>query len=353
MELHPNNGLTNDQLIKYLELPEDTITALTTAEGSTFIAKANEFLSALYNKVVYSRVFRMDFTNPFKKYDGFPIKYGDTIENIFVEIPKGYKYNKNAENPFARVNPVVKALYASINYEMQYKNTIYDSLLRRACLSEYGFMNLIDTILGQLQKAVEIDEYFATIYSIARADNFADGIEELEKGANDTETGAIVTKKIVNTVSKFKLPMTANNKAHVLNATPANRIVIVMKYDLKNLIDLDYLTGLFNLSKVGNIPEIIEVDTFQVGKPGEDEQEQPITELVGDDIDFVIIDTEALDMHTALQDGGMIYNPEGKYTNHFYNLWKLINFKTFNNARAFKLVDAETETEGEGEGDGE
>ena len=337
MELHPNNGLTNGQLIKYLELPEDTITALSTAEGSEYIAKANEFLSALYNKVVYSRVFRMDFTNPFKKYDGFPVKYGDTIENIFVEIPKGYKYNKNAENPFSRVNPVVKALYASINYEMQYKNTIYDSLLRRACLSEYGFMNLIDTILGQLQKAVEIDEYFATIYSIARADNFADGIEELTRGANDTETGAIVTKKIVNTVSKFKLPMTANNKARVLNATPANRIVIVMKYDLKNLIDLDYLTGLFNLSKVGNIPEIIEVDTFQVGKPGENDT----TELVGDDIDFVIIDTEALDMHTALQDGGMIYNPEGKYTNHFYNLWKLINFKTFNNARAFKLVDGE------------
>ena len=337
MELHPNNGLTNDQLIKYLELPEDTITALSTAEGSEYIAKANEFLSALYNKVVYSRVFRMDFTNPFKKYDGFPVKYGDTIENIFVEIPKGYKYNKNAENPFSRVNPVVKALYSSINYEMQYKNTIYDSLLRRACLSEYGFMNLIDTILGQLQKAVEIDEYFATIYSIARADNFADGIEELTRGANDTETGAIVTKKIVNTVSKFKLPMTANNKARVLNATPANRIVIVMKYDLKNLIDLDYLTGLFNLSKVGNIPEIIEVDTFQVGKPGENDT----TELVGDDIDFVIIDTEALDMHTALQDGGMIYNPEGKYTNHFYNLWKLINFKTFNNARAFKLVDGE------------
>ena len=40
----------------------------------------------------------------------------------------------------------------------------------------------------------------------------------------------------------------------------------------------------------------------------------------------------------------MIYNPKGKYTNHFYNLWKLINFKTFNNARAFKLVPASEES---------
>lgn len=344
MENHPNMGLTNGQLIKYLELPEDIITSLSTAEGAEYQAKSNEFLNALFNKVVYSRVFNMDFTNPFKKYDGYPIKFGDTIENIFVEIPKGYKYDKDANDPFSRVNPVVKALYASINYEMQYETTIYDSLLRRACLSEYGFMNLIDTILANLQKAVEIDEYFATLFSIARAGNFANGIEEIEVGANDTETGAIVTKKIVNTVSQFKLPMTANNKAHVLNAAPASRLLVIMKYDLKNLINLDYLTGLFNLSKVGEMPEIIEVDSFQVGKPGEDEQEQPITTLVGDDIDFVVIDTEALDMHTCLQDGGMIYNPKGKYTNHFYNLWKLINFKTFNNARAFKLVPASEES---------
>ena len=349
MENHPNNGLTNAELIKYLELPEDIIDSLATAEGAEYQAKANEFLNALFNKVVYSRVFSADFTNPFKEYDGYPIKYGDTVENIFVEIPKGYKYNKDATDPFTRSNPVVKALYASINYEMQYETTIYDSLLRRACLSEYGFMNLIDTILAALQKAMNIDEYFATLFSIAREDNFAEGIEELEKGANDTETGAIVTKKIVNTVSKFKLPMTANNKAHVLNTSPESRLLIIMKYDLKNLINLDYLTGLFNLNKVGEMPKIIEVDTFQVAKPGDTEQGEEETVLVGDDIDFVIIDTQALDMHTALQDGGMIYNPKGKYTNHFYNLWKLINFRTFCNARAFKLVDANAASESDGD----
>lgn len=347
MEQHPNMGLTNGQLLDYMQLPADTLTALATAEGAEYTAKANEFLGALYNKVIYSRVFRMDFTNPFKKFDSYPIKFGDTVENIFVEIPRGYKYDKDATDPFTRSNPVVKALYASINYELQYETTIYDSLLRRACLSEYGMMNLIDTILGQLQKAIEMDEYFATIFSIARSGNFADGIEELTKGATDTETGAIVTKKIVNTVSQFKLPMTANNKANVLNACPQSRILIVMKYDLKNLINLDYLTGLFNLSKVGDMPEIIEVDSFQVTRPGDESQSENPNVLVGDDIDFVIIDTEALDMHTALQDGGMIYNPKGKYTNHYYNLWKLINFKTFNNARAFKLVDPET-AEGEG-----
>ena len=125
-------GVTNEQLVKLLGLPKSIITDLQTAQGSTFTAVANEFLSALYNKVLYQTVEAMEFTNPFKKYDGFPINYGDTIENVFVEVPSGYKFNPDATDPFAKAKPTVKALYATINYELQYETTVEDALLRRA-----------------------------------------------------------------------------------------------------------------------------------------------------------------------------------------------------------------------------
>lgn len=332
---YPNNGLTNSELIKYLELPEDIIDDLKTLQGNEFTAKANEFLTALYNKVVYSRVFAMDFTNPFRKYEGYPINYGDTIENIFVEVPKGYEYDKDATDPFGRVNPVVKAFYTSINMRMQYETTVYDVQLRQACLNQYGFMNLIDAILSALSKAVNIDEYFATITLLNNADLYKGGFTELEKGADDAQTAAKVCKEIVNTVSAFKHPMTANNKAGVMQVSPESRLIVIMKYGLKNSINMDYLTGLFNLDKVGEIPEIITVDGFQVAQ---DDGHEGL-ELVGDDIDFVVMDSDAFDMHTALRDGGMIYNPKGLYTNHFYNLWKIMSIKLFYNMKAFKLVD--------------
>ena len=345
MPSYPNQGLTNSELIKYLSLPEDIIDALATEQGATYTAKANEFLEALFNKVLYQTVTSADFSNPFKKYDGFPVNFGDTIENIFVEIPKGYKYDKDATDPFARANPAVKTLYASINYEMQYESTIYDSLLRRACLNEYGFMNLIDTILGALAKAVSIDEYFATIKMLANADLFAEGIEEVEKGATDSDTAAIVTKKIVDTVSAFQLPMTANNKAGVMTCCNPDKVLLVIKYGLLNSINLDFLTGVFNLSKVDLVKHIIPVDGFQIS------QWDSTTEkyvLEGEDsIDFMLLDTDAFDMHTALQDGGMIYNPKGKYTNHFMNLWKIVSFKYFYNARAFKLVEPSNSNDSE------
>lgn len=323
------NGLTNTELVSYLELDEDIITRLQNEQGDTWTATANEFLSALYNKVLYQTVADMDFTNPFKKYDSFPIKFGDTVENIFVEMPKGYTFNKNATDPFAKVVPSVKTLYASINYELQYETTVQDSLLRRACLSEYGFMNLIDTIVGALAKSMSLDEYSATITMLNNADIYAKGFETVTRGSTDSETASIITKKIVNTVSHMKLPEKGNNKLGVMQTSRPEDLLLIIKVDLLDSINLDYLEGVYNLSKVDLLKNIIPVGSFQV----EDEDGT----LKGTDIDFVVIDTKGFDNHVALQDGGMIYNPKGKYTNHFYNLWKVISFKYFYNARAFKL----------------
>lgn len=323
------NGLTNTELVSYLELDENIITRLQNEQGDTWTATANEFLGALYNKVLYQTVADMDFTNPFKKYDSFPIRFGDTVENIFVEMPKGYTFNKNATDPFAKVVPSVKTLYASINYELQYETTVQDSLLRRACLSEYGFMNLIDTIVGALAKSMSLDEYSATIAMLNNADIYAKGFETVTRGSTDSETASILTKKIVNTVSHMKLPEKGNNKLGVMQTSRPEDLLLIIKADLLDSINLDYLEGVYNLSKVDLLKNIIPVGSFQV----EDEDGT----LKGTDIDFVIIDTKGFDNHVALQDGGMIYNPKGKYTNHFYNLWKVISFKYFYNARAFKL----------------
>lgn len=329
-------AVTNEQLVKILDLPKSIITELQTAQGSQYEAVSNQFLDALYNKVLYQTVESMEFTNPFKKYDSFPINYGDTIENIFVELPSGYKFNPDATDPFSKAKPSVKALYATINYELQYETTIEDSLLRRSCINEYGFMNLIDTILGRLSMAMSLDEYSGTLCMLNNKNIFANGIEEVAKGATDTETASTITKTIVNTVSKFKLPLKTQNKMQVKTVSNSANILLIIKDTLLNSINLDYLAGVYNLSKVDLVNNIIAVDSFQTEQ--KDERTGALT-TVGDDIDFMILDTKGFDCHTALQDGGLIYNPKGKYTNHYYNLWKIVSFKYFYNARAFKLKD--------------
>ena len=334
--------LSNTTIVDALGLPRDILTRLATEQGSSFQATANEFLEAIVNKIVYQKVDKMEFTNPFKKFEGYPVKFGDTIENIFTELPTGYTFDKDATDPFTKHIPSVKALYAVINYEMQYCVTVQDSLLRRAVLSEYGLMNLINYILNTLGDRKSIDEYQATIYMLNNADIYADGFEELDvSGAStDTEKYKIVTQKIIDVVTDFALPSPDNNKLGVMNATKKTDVVLVIKQELLNHINVDFLAGVFNLEKVDLVNNIIGVRDFRVVKPGDataDPAEDPTA--VGEDLAFVVLDKRGFDIHPALEDSGMIYNPKGKYTNHFTNDWKIIAYKYYFNARAYKLKE--------------
>ena len=331
-------ALSNSEVIAAIGLPSDIATTLKTAQGDTFKAAANQFITAIVNKIVYQRVEKMRFNNPFKKYDGFPVNYGDTIENIFVDKVNGYKFNKDATDPFAKTGPVVKSSYVSINYEMQYAVTIEDSLLRRAVVNEYGFMNVINAILASLVTGRSVDEYLATLIMLNNTNIYAGGFEDVDvSGATtDKDKMAIVTKKIVNVSHDFMLPSVDNNKKKVLTVTDKSDLLLVIKQSLLDSINLDYLTGLYNLNKVDMMGEIIPVRSFKaVVNTGSGDPLTPSEN--GDDIDFIIIDSKGFDNHVALEDGGTIYNPKGKYTNHFTNLWKIISYRPDFQARAFKL----------------
>lgn len=331
----PITNLSNSDIVKALGLPSDIVTRLQTEQGQTFTATANEFISTLINKIVYSKVDRMEFANPFKKYESYPVRFGDTIENIFTELPVGYTFDKDSTDPFAKVVPSVKTLYATINYEMQYCTTIQDSLLRRAALNEFGFMQLIESILANMGTAKSVDEYTATIQMLNNADLYAGGFEELDvsDAPSASEQYKAVTQKIVDTVTDFAIPCKDNNKLKVLNVTDKKNVLLVIKQSLLNHINLDYLAGVFNLSKVDLIANIIPVRSF---KTVQDNGSSDPT-AIGEDLDFVILDTKGFDIHPALEDSGMIYNPKGKYTNHYTNSWKIISYKYFHNARAFKV----------------
>ena len=335
--------LTNGQIVDYLGLPQSIMEDLANQQGSEFQATKNQFLEALINKICYQTVEEFGWENPLKRFDSYPINYGDTIENVFVETPKGYVYDKNATNPFGVSINSVKVLYASINYEMQYKVTIYDALLRRAALNEYGFMNLVDAILRSMTTAKNVDEYFATLRMLNNPEIFGNSTGAKGSKAfgvvavNSTDTAKVraekITAQIVDDYTAMELPKDTMNAMGVLTASDKSRLVLIVRRDILNSINLDYLTGVFNLSKVELLSRIIQVDSF-VTKDQEGNE-------YGEELAYMIVDERGFDNHVALQDGGLIYNPQGKYTNHFLNLWKIISYKYFYNAIARKLVEAD------------
>lgn len=325
--------MTNSEVVEYIGLPQQIITDLKTQEGSEWTATANQFLSAIINKICYQYVDTFGWRNPFKKYYSHPVNYGDTLENIFVEIPTGYKYDRNATDPFTVKKNAVKTLYATINYEMQYLATIYDKDLKRAVLNDYGFSSLISSILQSLTSAKNLDEYFADLSMLNNPKLYAgQKFQTLDLSTLSTskEKAETLTKKIVDVVTSFQQPNVSHNALNLMQASNKEDIILFIRRDLYNSINLDYLTGVFNLSKVDLIDRIVQVEDFRVkGSDGT---------VNGEDLGFAVIDSRCFDCHVALEDSGTIYNPKGKYTNHFMNLWEIIAFKYFYNAEAFKVT---------------
>lgn len=331
------NLLSNKEVITALGLPNTIMTALATQEGDQFTATVNDVLNAV-NKIAFQKVEKMNFSDPFKKYDGRPITYGSTIENIWIQQPDGYKYDKDATDPFSKQANKNKVLYAAINYDMQYQTTIQKDLMKRAVLNEGGLMELINYITESVGTRAEIDTYEATIRMLNNPALYADGFETLDVSmyANDPKQRAKkIGRKIKDVVTDFALPATDNNKLRVKNICPKERALLIIKQELLNDIDWDYLEGVFNLTKVDLGTKIITVRDFRTIS-----NDSSTPTLVGDDLAFVVLDERGFDNHLALRDSGAIYNPKGRYFNQFTDVWKIIAYKYWFNARAFKLKTA-------------
>lgn len=330
--------MTNEEIIAVLGLPNSVITALQddSVDTTTYQANMNQFLNNVVNKIAYQRIYAMkSFKNPFGRFKSYPVEWGDTIENLYVELPTGYKYNKDATDPFTKSNPSVKAFYNQINSEMQYCVTIQRDLMRRAFLRANGLQSIIDVIIKQLTVAMEIDEYKSQLTVLNNANAFANGFETFNADQYSTAEDAAqaLTLKIADLVDDMTVaPSTAHNKAGVETISNKEDLILVIKPEIMQRINFEYLTGVFNLSKVELVNNIIKVPTFMTG-------DTTNTQTVGQDVDFMLLDKDIFENHQVLRDGGAIYNPKGRYVNHFTDNWNLFGLKTFVNAHAFKITD--------------
>lgn len=333
--------LTNATLVAGLNLPASILEGLKSNDREVYEKTSNEFLTALINKIAAQRVEAMErYSNPFKQYDGAPVAYGDTIENVGIGYIQGEVYDKNATDPYEIKTPTeIKTQYCSVNYKMVYPVTTYEQSLRHAVLSETGLMNILDSIVEMLDTSKSMDEYQAQVAFLNNPDIYAEGIKQLTypKGASAATIGKSYSDIIFRVSHDFKFPSSQNNAmGFKMQHSTINNLMICMKQDIKDSIDLDYLAGVFNLTKVQLEAKIETVRDFRVTSV--DESNHPISK--GADIDFIIFDTRGFDNHVNLEVTTSIYNPRNLAFNTFVHFWKIFGFKKWHNAKAYKFTEA-------------
>ena len=96
----------------------------------------NAFLNALVNRIGRVVITSNMYENPWANFKKGILEYGETIEEIFVQLAKPYQFNpEDAENTlFKRYIPDVKSAFHTMNYQKFYPTTVSNDQLRQAVL---------------------------------------------------------------------------------------------------------------------------------------------------------------------------------------------------------------------------
>ena len=129
-------------------------------------AFSNEFLNALVNRIAIVRVKSANFYNPYSPLKKGYLEYGESIEDIFVNIANvvDYSAEKAEAREFKRTIPDVRSLFHVMNWRVMYPVTIQDNDLRMAFLSEDGVTGLIEKIVESVYTGAEYDEFLLFKY---------------------------------------------------------------------------------------------------------------------------------------------------------------------------------------------
>ena len=306
-----------------------------------FPALQNEFVSALVNRIAFVRVRNLSFENPWKMFKKGLLDFGETIEDVFVELAKPFQYDPAvAESKiFKREIPDVRAAFHVINYKKFYKTTIEENELELAFLSWSGVDDLITKIVESLYKAAEYDEFLVMKYMVAK--HIINGhLYPITPSGSTTASKAIDYKTISNALT---FPSTKYNLSGVKNTTPKDRQYLIMTVDADAEMDVNVLASAFHMDKAEFMGHRILVDSFSeydnerlfdIFSDG-DENYVPFTSdelALLAKVEAVVVDEEWFMIYDKLFKFTEQYNGEGIYWNYWLHVWKVFSASPFMNA---------------------
>lgn len=303
----------------------------------------NEFLNALVNRIARVIITSKMYSNPLSMFKKGLIDFGETIEEIFVNIAKPHQYDveESESKVFAREIPDVRAAFHTLNYKKFYKQTIQNKDLNQAFLSWDGITDLISKIVNAMYTAANYDEFVTTKYMLAKA--ILDGrLSAITVDANDAK-GAVTKIKGVSNALTF---MSNNyNVAGVQTFTDKDDQYLLVNSQFDSEIDVEVLASAFNMSKAEFMGHRILIDgfgTLDVARLNALFKDDPnYVELSPDTltalnaIPAVLVDKNFFMIFDNMYEFTENYNGQGLYWNYFYHTWKTFSMSPFANALVF------------------
>lgn len=309
-------------------------------------ALQNEFLSALVSRIGMVLVTSKLYRNPWSFMKQGMLEFGETIEEIFVNIAKPFEFNQERSETtiFKREIPDVRAAFHVMNYTKFYKATISNDQLRQAFLSWNGITDLIARIVDAMYTGANYDEFITMKYLLAKqliAGNiYANKIDTV---STENMKSIVGTIKGVSNSLEFLSNKYNYNGVETYTDKSDQYILVNAKFDAT--MDVEVLASAFNMDKAEFMGRRVLVDSFGNLDNARLKllfaEDPNYTEISEDDlqaldnIPAVMVDRYFFMIFDNFYNFTEQYNGEGLYWNYWYHTWKTFSISPFHNAVAF------------------
>lgn len=314
-------------------------------------AMANQFLNQLVNRIALVRVRSTTFNNPYAALKKGYLEYGETVEEVFVNIAKAREFSaeKAAARELKRTLPDVRAAFHVMNWRVQYPVTIQDMDLKQAFLSIDGVQDMIARIVDSVYTAANYDEYLLFKYMLIKHISHGHAYPVVVSDT-DLENNAENFRGLSNMLTFMN---TQYNAAGVHTVTPREDQYIFMDAMYNARFDVGVLSAAFNMDKadfMGRLQLIDSWTTFDNERFEEIRKNSDMIEPVTEDelavmanVRAVIVDAEFFQIYDNQNRFTETYVASGEYWNYFYNVWKTVSSSPFSNMVVFYASDASIE----------
>ena len=332
----------------YVPQADNTLASIKEIGGiiMQFPALQNEFLSALINRIGRVMITSKMYSNPWTVFKQGLLEFGETIEEIFVNIAKPFEFDvETSENKvFAREIPDVRSAFHSINYQKFYKATIQNKQLSQAFLSWEGITDLITKIINSMYAGANYDEFQTMKYMLAK--NILNGrLYPVTVPPINESNMKRVASTIKGVSNNYEFMSTKYNIAGVSNYADKDNQYLIVNSNFDAIMDVEVLASAFNMDKAEFTGHRVLVDSFgtmdveRLNKLfANDKTYTAFTEnelKALDAIPAVLVDKNWFMIFDNLYEFTEQYNGEGLYWNYWYHVWKTFSVSPFANASVF------------------
>lgn len=232
---------------------------------------------------------------------------GTTLEQIVVELATAGVFTDtfdgtDATNPFKALDPELVVKYFKEWTSRQYSAVVSNQKLRKIIAGGGDAGTIAEMIVTSLVEGENQTNYETVRDMFADVTVQANAIADATTVSDATDyKGILVALK--NAISGMSFVNTTYNKAGIKRKTNKEDIRILMPYTLKNSIDVEELSGVFNLSKAEVESKIIEIDSAAS--------------------DIFVFDVNAVQIYTRLKELTSHFNAKTLEMNYFYTVEKM------------------------------